>query len=108
MATKKKPGRAVPATAATQAAAPVTHLSDIDRARYAEAHYRAEAAVGKVRDASRDFQDAQKANAEATQKYVALQGELVAAYGLTTEDRVVVETGEILRPMKPAPATKPA
>lgn len=105
---QKKPARAVPAPAATQAAAPVTHLSDIDRARYAAAHYRAEAEVGKVRDASRNLQDAQKANAEATRGYVAIQNEIVAKYGLTTEDRVMVDTGEILRAPKPATAPKPA
>lgn len=103
---------AVPPVAAAVDLAPAfpARLSDIDRALYAESHYRAESAAGRVRDAMRELQDAQKANAEAAQKYIAVQKNLVGTYGLTTEDRIVVDSGEILRaapPVPPAPAPTP-
>lgn len=87
--------------------ASATELSRGDRDRFAAAHYRAKAAMMQAQQASAAAEQARQVYIEANKAFMVVSKDIIASYGLTTEDIVNPDTGAIVRATPKTPPASP-
>lgn len=97
-----------PPAAPVSQLASATSLSDRDRDRFAAAYYRAKAATYEVQQANVAAEQARQAYVESNKAFMVVSKDMIASYGLTTEDSINPDTGAIVRAPPKAPPAPPA
>lgn len=83
-------------------------ISELDRARFSEAHLHVRNCDLEVSELRSALETKVADRNVRVQRLAAINEELVNTYGLTPDDRIVFETGEILRTERPTTAVTSA